>query len=419
MIRLKSIYQFSFYLVALIVFLFGGLMQFFFGVSSTGLTIGLCCLMLFNYFLYVMVHKRIVINKIVLIAILYCVTIVLSGFINNSPLINIVVYCLFPLLPLSVFLFFYINYENNFIVPKAIYKIIFFIALIQLPILLIQRYFYDILIIFNHSGQTIKSFDFLFGSFLLKSDHSLGCFLLFTTISLLFNISGVRKYIKFPIIIAIYLSISLLFSESNISKALLVLTWVVFLVNYLQRMIPRELFTRKFFLVFVLSLFALGFYNIRNIELITSKVGGTFENHYTVEKSTRFFYEGTAKREQIVIFALSELDTKYIGDGPYSYFDIRTGEFKNTIHFSQIIWTYFDLGLVGLILIFLYAYYLIKYMVPNNRKMFFSLLFLTGIYMFYTTPFSEIGILFNLFLFFNIKSDNECNNYSFPRLEKK
>ncbi len=411
MVSIKTIYQFSFYILLYVVFMVGGILQFFIGIPNTIITISLGFLMLFNYFLYILLKKKVVVNRVILLSIIYLLVILISATINQSHVVNITIYCIFPLLPLSIYLFFYINKKENFIKQKNIYKLIFFIGLIQLPILLIQRVFFDFLIVFNNSGQHIASFDFLFGSFLLKSDHSLGCFLVFTTLSLLFNVNNARSYISHPVLFAFYLSLTLLLSESNISKAMLILVWVVYAIKHVYTRASSDRFTKKVLLYSLIIALGISAYNIRNIDLITSRVGGTFEKHFTVEKSYRFFKEGTAKREQIVITAINTLDIKYIGDGPYAYFDIKTGKFKNTIHFSQLIWTYFDLGLIGLVVVLLLAYNIIKSTVTiNSRSLFWFILALFGIYMFYTTPFSEVGILLNLFLFFNFNMRNELND---------
>tara|TARA_B100001063_G_C16777786_1_gene567210 strand:- start:9659 stop:10852 length:1194 start_codon:yes stop_codon:yes gene_type:complete len=393
------------------VFIVGGMLQFFIGIPNTIMTLGLSALMMINYIIYVVVKKKVVFNKVILWVFFYLLIIFLSGLINKTHIVNLSVYFIFPLLPLSMYLFFFINKKEHYIKQKTIYKLIFHIGLIQLPILLIQRNLFDVLIFFNNSGQRIASVDFLFGSFLLKSDHSLGCFLVFITLSLLFNINNIRRYINYPLMFAIYISITLLLSESNISKAILILVWVVYFVNKVYVGLRSDKLTKKLLIYSILSIIVVVGYNIRNIELITSKVGGTFEKHFTVKKSERFFELGTAKREQIVITAIHSLDTKYFGDGPYSYFDIKTGKFKNTIHFSQIIWTYFDLGIIGLIIVMIFAFYIIKSTVTaNNKKVLVSIMLLYYIYMFYTTPFSEIGILSNLFLFFNIRTSNEHNS---------
>src|SRR5690606_38180636 len=137
-------------------------------------------------------------------------------------------------------------------------------GIIQLPVLLIQRNFFDILILFNNSGQNISSFDFLFGSFLLKSDHSLGCFTVLLTFFLLFNINVIRKYISHSIWFAVYISITLLLSESNISKALLILTWGVYLFTQIYDIIKSDKFTKKVLFISATALIIVGIYSIRN-----------------------------------------------------------------------------------------------------------------------------------------------------------
>lgn len=419
MLSIKTIYQFSFYLVLTFSFLVGGTIQFIFGLSTTGLTILLGFIMFLNYIIYVFVKQKVMINWVFISFSIYFITIILSGLINNSNLISTLIYFNFAFLPLSTFYFFYINRVEGYLKPRAYLKFILFIACIQLPILVIQENFYEYLIPFNKSGQNIASFDFLYGSFLVKSDHSLGCFLLFLIIGLLFNINKINNYIKYRIVVAIYLSITLLLAESTISKVLLAATWSVYVLYLLYNRIPKSFYNRKFYIITTSLLFALIVYNIRNIEYVTSKLGGTIENNYTVEKSSIFYEEGTAKRIQIIIVALTELDIKYLGDGPYSYFDILTGKFTRTIHFSQIIWSYFDLGILGLFSIFMYIFNLIRSTLKTNKYLFIFVFPITLVYMMFTTPFSEIGILISLFLIFSLKQTNEFNNSTISRLEKK
>lgn len=419
MISIKTIYQLSFYIVLSLTFLVGGFFQYFLGVSNTGLTMLLGIFMFLNYVIYVFIKQKVFINGIFLFFSLYVCIIFLSAFVNGSDLINTVIYLFFPFLPLSVYYFFYINRKEGYVARKPFYQFIFFIGLIQLPILLIQRNFYDFLVIFNNSGQYVASYDFLFGSFLMKSDHSLGCYLLFLIMALLFNIREIRCHFKNWLIIALYLSLSILLAESNISKAFLITTWFAYLFKVVYQKIPRSLFNAKFYILISVILISVLAYNIRNTELITTRLGGTIEQNFTLDKSEKFYEEGTAKRSQIVIVAFYKLKTKFLGEGPYHYFDIRTGEFKKTHHFSQLIWTYFDLGLFGLIIVFFYIFFLIKTALKSNKSLFIFILPLALVYMMYTNVFFEIGILISLFLIFSVKQNNESSSSTISRLEKK
>jgi hypothetical protein len=419
MLSLKKLYNLSFYIVLSLSFLIGGTLQYLFGVSNTVLMIFLGIAMFTNYVAYVFVKRKVIVNWVFLLFSLYALTIIISSLINQTNIINTIVYFNFAFLPLSVYYFLKINKKEGFIKPKSFFSFILFIASIQFPILLIQRNFYNPLINFNNSGQYIASYDFMFGSFLVKSDHSLGCFLLFAIIGLLFNINNVKLYVKNRIFIALYLSLTLFLAESNISKALLVTAWLVFFIHSIYNKIPKSFFNKKFYFVFSLVILSLIAYNVRNIEFITSRLGGTIEENYTIEKSKYFYEEKTAKRLQIIIVAVNLLDTKYIGDGPYSYFDIRTGKFNNTFHFSQVLWSYFDLGLIGLIIALAFMYSLVKSVLSDRKHLIIFIFPISLVYMMYTTVFTEIGILLGLFLIFSLKSNNEFNSNTVPRLEKK
>jgi hypothetical protein len=394
------------------------MLQFFLGVSNTILTISINTLLILICFIYIFLKKKVLLNKVTFSFSSYVLLILLSAVANGSGFLNFLIYLNFAILPLSIFYFFYINQKEKYITKKSLEKTLLLIAFIQLPILLVQRNFYDILIGFNNNDQSIASVDFLFGTFFLKSDHSLGFFLLLIIINLIFNIKQNFKFINYRFPIAIYLSLTLLLSESNISKALLIATWAIFFLIFIYNKIPKSIFTRKFFIVVSIIFLSIIAYNVKNLNYITSRLGGTIEKNFTVERSLKFYEEGTAKRLQILVVAINKLDLKIIGDGPYSYFDIRTGQFKNTIHFSQIIWTYFDLGILGLLIVFTYLYNLLKMTIRDNRYLLFIYPILL-IYSFYTTIFMDVAILISFLSIFSLKSNNEFNSNTVSRLEKK
>ena len=415
---MKLIYKLTFYLVIILTFLCGGMLQFFLGVSNTILTISINTLLILICFIYIFLKRKVLLNKVTFSFSIYVLLIFLSAVVNGSSFLNFLIYLNFAILPLSIFYFFYINQKERYVTKKSLEKTLLLISFIQLPILLIQRNFYDILIGFNNNNQGIASVDFLFGTFFLKSDHSLGFLLLLIIINLIFNIKQNFKFINYRFPIAIYLSLTLLLSESNISKALLIATWAIFFLIFIYNKIPKSIFTRKFFIVVSIIFLSIIAYNVKNLNYITSRLGGTIEKNFTVEKSLKFYEEGTAKRLQILVVAINKLDLKIIGDGPYSYFDIRTGQFKNTIHFSQIIWTYFDLGILGLLIVLIYLYNLLKMTIRDNRYLLFIYPILL-IYSFYTTIFMDLAILISFLSIFSLKSNNEFNNNPIPRLEKK
>ncbi len=219
----RLLYQLSFYLLSIVVFVIGGLSQYLFGISNTIMTFFLMVSLLAIYFIYALLKARIVFNRFVFIALLYVLTIVFSAILNKSHVVSTLVYFIFPFLPLSVYLYSYINFKEQFLTFEKVFKFFFYIGLIQLPILLIQQNLYDFLIGFNKSGQTIESLDFMFGSFFIKSDHSLGVFFFLLIAIILYQRKRIAHIVLVPRIALIYLLISLFLTESNISKLIAVI----------------------------------------------------------------------------------------------------------------------------------------------------------------------------------------------------
>ncbi|MFI0429727.1 hypothetical protein [Mariniflexile sp. HMF6888] len=172
-------------------------------------------------------------------------------------------------------------------------------------------------------------------------------------------------------------------------------------------------------ILFVGAFIILFIYSLRDQEFIKARLGGEFERQYSLSVSEKQYKLGTAKRGQILIMTFNKLETKWIGDGPYSYFNILTGKFKKTIHFSQLIWTYFDLGILGIIVFMGLLISILKYLDVDKGIPFYTVLGVFTIYSFYTTVFSDIAIMFTLMMIFNKKNLNEFDNYTISRLEKK
>lgn len=399
----KQLYLLSFYTITLITFVFGGSIQFLLGVSNTILTFFLTGLLFFVYILYAVFRQKLIFNRIVLLAIIYVGIVLCTAILRQSPLVLALTYLIFPLLPLGVYLFSYINYNENYISNEKVIKIFYQIALFQLPIMLMQKYFFSFLIQFNNSGQTIEWFDFMFGSFFIKSDHSLGVFLLLVIAILLYKGNSIKGIIKFPKLALLYLVATLFLTESNISKLFVVILISTFIIIPIYKKYKGTLIFKVSVFVLVASILITG-YNLREKQFIQDKLGGTLERQLSMESAEKFYELGTAKRFQIILVAAKKIETKYLGDGPYSYFDIRTGKFAQTRHFTQLIWTYYDLGLLGLIIVLSYMVFLMRYLGIERGIPYAFALGLFLVYAIYTTILSDIAIMFALFTIFNRKA---------------
>lgn len=417
MIQFKTIYKYSFLFLLLIVYLIGGSISYTFGIPNTLMTMSLISIMILVYGLYVFKTKRIVVIPFVKTGIVFVFLIFLSAILNQTHIVKTLTYLIFPLLPLSVFLFLYINYKEKYISKFNIFKIMYFIAAFQLPFLIIQRLYYDTLIKFNNSGQVIEWYDFMFGTFFIKSDHTLGLFVLLLSACILFNYNNIRDKIKHPIFSIILFGTIIFTAESNISKLFFSIAVFVSYLGPLYKKYKKTLLFKGSILVTLLLLLIAALY-LKEQPFIQSILGGRLERQFSLPISRIQYANETAKRVQILLMMIFELDKTFIGGGPYSYFNILTGEFTKTKHFSQMIWSYFDLGILGLLVVYFYLLSFVRFLDIPRGLPFLTLLLVLVVYSIYTTIYSEIGLLLAVILIFN-KEDNEHNNSTIPRLEEK
>ena len=115
------------------------------------------------------------------------IIILVSSVINRTPFHKTLLYIFFALNPLAIFYFYKILEIRGINFQSFLVKFSRFVALIQLPIILLQKYGYKFLIKLNNSNQNINDYDSMFGSFFIKADHALGFFLLLYIINIIFR----------------------------------------------------------------------------------------------------------------------------------------------------------------------------------------------------------------------------------------
>lgn len=410
MLKIKHLYLAFFLIIVVSCFLIGGFSQFFLGIPNTVFSYGIVALLFIFYGIYVLIKKKVFYDRTILILILLGVTIVFSAIINFSSPAKILVYLIFVLLPLGSYLFFKVNSKERFLSQVFISKIFLFIACLQLPIILIQKVGYDFFIDFNMSNQEVADVDFMFGTFFLKADHALGFFLLFNIINIL-RYNRDKIITRFPKILFLYLSLTILIAESNVTKLILLL--LVFYTIY--KSFPKKI--RVIGFLFILFALPIGFYvAIKNIPAFEREVY-FIQEEYNVRKSYSNFKRGIAKRPQVVIVYARVEPVKLFGNGPYSYFNVLTGEFTKTRHFSQLIWAYADLGLIGLLLVSVLLFNLVSNLgfVSTERYILFAIVM---VYAFMTTMLADLAIVITLVCLLKKENLNEFSDNSLSRLEK-
>src|SRR5690606_74292 len=383
---LSILIKIVFFIIIAYTFLLGGALQFFLGLSNTitsALT-AVVCLMV--YLLILLIRRKIIINPLILFSFVLCSYIILNGLLNQSYYIKIMLYWIYVLIPLGCYFIirFSLLTERD---RQRLFKFFLFIASIQLPILLLQKYGYTYLLNIKATTENIAPIDFQFGTFFLKNDHALGFFLSCMILFLLFNMG--HRYIK---IFALYLTITIFFTNSEISMLLAFLVWTYYIWNVLNY---RKIIIALFFSLIIII--PVSYYAINNLEL-EGEIN-QISKDLSLDKAQRMYERKEATRQQTII-VLAHEELKIIGEGPYTYFDILSGKFYQNPNFSQIIWGYYDLGLVGLI--FLFCYIISIYFSIKSRMRYAPLIFLMlCVYALFTNILADLAIMITFLIFIN------------------
>jgi len=408
MIKIRLIFK----IVLIFVFLVGGLFQFFGLLSNTISTILISAVFLMLG-LSGRAKKNIEISVIPYI-ILFTI-IVISAFINGTKSIFLLLYAFsFALVPFSIWKFIATRIVDKIDFAKLI-KLFIFVGIIQLPVLLIQQTFGAQMVML--SVRPLAPEDVAFGTFFFANDHGLCFFILSMILYLLYDKNGIVHKRRWFLVI--WFSFTIVIANSNISFLLL----LIVLVGYI---IPR-LKPQGFFLALTFSLMvgisfllfpSLGSMVIEKYEHIEMKLIATGDN--TWDDAQTNIEKGMPERSDILMYYQMQ-EFKYIGDGPYTYFDPLLGKFVLFKNFSQYLWFYNDLGIIGVIsVLIVYLNFYFANCKLFDYKLYFLILIV--VYAFFANTLSDLSfnIIFALFLLKDSKqrknNSNEHSLHSIPRL---
>lgn len=359
-----------FNILFIIYFFLMGSLQFF-GLSATlfaYISVFLVSLFFLSYFLF---ERKLRINNFIKMNLFFAAAILISFLFNDSDISGLIYYLGYVAIPLFIYLLI------NSVKSKVNFeKLIRVVVVVQIPVLLLQFIFPNYI---NYSTESIAEIDRLFGTFPLKSDHFVGFFMLSNILFLLIKES--KSVVDYVFLILSIIAIILLNSMS--SKVLLVLLIAYYLFTFSD--LPM-----KITLLFIAFVFAISccFIFVENLSLLPD-----FLKFTDISRISK----GDANRFQTVYYFLSN-KLMVLGNGPASYYNPLVGKFTFNANFSQIIWSYFDLGIIGLVIVFLlpFSFYT---MFQINNKIKRALLFLFITFSFFTTLLDQISFLLTLNIF--------------------
>lgn len=374
-----------FYISFILIFLLMGILQFL-GLSITMLSYSLILLLCFMLLSFLLIKKKITINSFIIINFCLLTWISISGIINQTKPILIINYFSFVIIPVAIYLL--VKAINK--TPLKINFLINTVIIIQLPVLCLQYFLPDYIM---YSQKAISFIDRMFGTFPLSADHFLSFFLIMNIIYI-----GIKKaaltFFDYFIIIYSILCISLTNSVTSYMLLILTLAYIFFLRSNIYIKIPSVIIS---ILVLVFAYFniyeVLGF--LQKPELLDMT-------------NVKFIEDGSAGRIQTFFYLFSS-DLSIFGNGPSAYFNPFLGEFQLNLNFSQLLWFYYDLGVIGVIFPILLIYsFLFSFNISNHLRIY--LFFLVLAYSFSSTIFDQFAFLLTLNIFVSLMENKQIED---------
>jgi len=315
-------------MVFFMVFLFSGILSL---VRIIPYRMGLVSLLVIPlFFLY-----KIKVDRVLLAFTALAGIVLISAYLNDSNLREIVLFG-------RTLIFSYLIYflASRYLTEKTIIPVIrfcAFIAVLQLPVVFIQKQIYYRLPVDWTAG--IGYHDFGFGTFNIKGDASMTFFLILLTIFILFNEK--RNYvIPYKWFVAVWLTITVLYTNSEVSKLTILGVWAVFLVYRLN--IRRLLIAGFSLILVVIFTWSTGILK----PAMDNLYAGIMRNMTASSSTEERFLSGNYGRGAALLYYLNQ-DIKWFGDGPLKYYDPLNRAFTlgNTGH----AFTYYaEIGIIGL-----------------------------------------------------------------------
>lgn len=331
-------------------------------------------------------------TRMLIFSVVFGIYILFSALLNQSSILKTLLFLQNAIIP---FMMYYLC--KHYLKPhniKLVIKIAVLVAIIQLPIIIFQKLFYNQ--INALSAVLVNRIDIGFGTFYTSNDPSVAFFMLSIVLFILFQRQR-SAFIPYRNLVAIWLSISILGLNSKLSILCLLLVWGVYIVLHLS--FKRILFLIVSMVTVVVMLFATGI-----SRQISDNVGNVRERiliNIPYYKAKFYFEHGMGNRMAAWIY-LSSQPISIVGEGPYYSFDPITKEYHVGGNTGQLQNYYIDLGIIGLIFSYFFMY--INYR-AYPRSLFTSvylliLILFTITVNVFTDP--SILLIFNIFLSYSL-----------------
>ena len=292
------------------------------------------------------------INGVAMLYGLLVLTILLSGLVNGSTVTEIVLF-------LRILGFSYLIYwlTRRYVNPRNATRILkrcLILCSIQLPIILIQRFTYDLLP--SSVRARIIRVDIGFGTFNFKGDAALSFFCLLLVTVMLFS-EKYKRISRYPLLSALWLTLTVFIANSVILHLVISFIWIYYIATHLNKRSTMILVSAVCIAFVVLSIFTP---LLDYLSFTLNSVRSNLDRGATKEQS---FFSGGYGRGAAISYYLSR-PLLVLGDGPSAYYNPtdRSYVLGNTGHLFTF---YSEIGILGLGISFII---LLLMAVPIRRK---------------------------------------------------
>lgn len=268
-----------------------------------------------------------------------------SAFLNQTGLLQAMAFIRIPVVLYLVYNL-VAAYIDTAARAKFVLRVVYLIAIIQLPVVLLQRWAYDKVPTWFRNNTSLV--DFGMGTF--NGDTAMAFMLIGLVILLLFAWPQV-SFLRYRWLLAGWLSITVLLSNSQIQQLTIVLVWGIYLVVHFG--------ARAFLLTLVGGFFLAGYLLYNQIGAETgvapranaldkmAEVGVIFQDYMEYD----LFINGHHARDQALHYYTHQ-PIRIIGEGPGTAYDTATG--RHILGTWGHFFTYYsEVGLSGLLLSYL------------------------------------------------------------------
>ena len=269
---------------------------------------------------------------------------------------------------------------------KDIFYFLIAIAVIQMPFVLVQTFFFYQLA--PYVAIDILPQDFTTGTFWLQNDPGLNFFLLSMITYMLFRKPPISQGLR--VILVVYLTMTVFLSNSQLS---ILLTLMVYLAFFLRNIKPVTVIKYSWI---ILLLGTVVFWAVGDEILWKAE---NFYDRFTniSEGAFKSFLSGGYSRTAALIYFIVE-PIKVIGDGVGVYVDLDTNEYKLGLKGQMFIF-YAEIGLIGLLTSFLFCYATVASIVKKMDIIHWILLFLFVSFGFTARPFVDLSMVLTINVF--------------------